>query len=80
MARPVENIFGIKREKVRHIRVHAGVQVGNKVFQSIDEKTHKAEMWTRYDGVEIKMNGERVVVPVGNIYVYWLHPEDAQGE
>jgi Na+-transporting NADH:ubiquinone oxidoreductase subunit NqrF len=69
-----------KRERVKHVRLHAGVQIKNKVMTSVDEKIHGAVMWEHPHGVEVELNGDRAVLPIGNIYSYYLYPKEEVSE
>lgn len=73
MAAPTkDSVFQIKVEKVLRLTSHAGVQIGTKVYNTIDAVKHSADMTTRHDGVLVKMGPHKKVVCIGNIHSYDL--------
>lgn len=57
-----------KVKKVNQIRVHVGVQLKNRVLNSVNSVLHKVEM-TLHDGVvEIKGDGIHEFIPLANIH------------
>jgi hypothetical protein len=76
MARTPEHIFHERFQGVEHVTFHNGIQIGNKVYNSINEVKHGAVMTSRYDGIKIEMNGDTTVVTVGNIHSYRLKKDD----
>lgn len=58
----------MKNRKVKSIRTHAGVQVGNQVLSGVNAAKHNVEMELHPAGVYIKAGHVETIVTYANIY------------